>query len=280
LTNNETLIIVTFSDITVIYKKASTFEIMKLYAYVMKINFKKVNRNYSLVDKEYNSGKWNRSFEDIEFETLAGNYARKDIDDIVIAPISNKLIKILRRDYQEKFKIEFLSFFKNFSQNSIIELGCGLGGNLFSLYNSGFRNLAGCDLSTNAIKNLKKYTKMKNIDIRLDECNLNEIIPQDLINEKIVFTNTCLEQCKHIMPNVLKNIINGKPKLVMNFEVDYDSSPYMVKKYFDACDYQNNLVRELNKLESENKIEILSKQKLVHSGSPVNRLSAIIWKIK
>jgi hypothetical protein len=54
----------------------------------------------------------------------------------------------------------------------------------------------------------------------------------------------------------------------------------MVKKYFDARDYQNNLVNELQKLEKQKEIEIVSINKLPLSLSPVNRLSAIIWKIK
>ena len=54
----------------------------------------------------------------------------------------------------------------------------------------------------------------------------------------------------------------------------------MNKKYFDACDYQNNLVRDLRILEKHEKVEILSVKKLQYSKSPVNRLSSIIWKPK
>ena len=262
------------------YKKASILDLMKLYGYVMKLSLYKKNRDYSLIDKEYNSGTWNRPFEEIEFETSNGNYNRTDTDDLGIFVISNELIKISRRDYDVKRNTEFLSFFKNYSQNSIVELGCGLGMNLFLLHNSGFQNLAGYDLSTNAINNLKKYAKMKGINIHFDVCDLNNKLPENLIEKKVVFTNTCLEQCKHIMSNVLQNILKGKPKLVINFEVDYDSSPYMVRKYLDVCDYQNNLVKELKKLEREDKIKILSIQKLVYSGSPTNRCSAIIWEPK
>ena len=55
------------------YKKPSTLEIIKIYAYLIKISLKKVNRNSAFIDKEYNSGKWNRSFDSIEFETLKGH---------------------------------------------------------------------------------------------------------------------------------------------------------------------------------------------------------------
>lgn len=259
------------------FKKASFFDIVKLYGYVMKLNFQKQKRDYGLVNKEYDLGTWNRSFEEIDFETAGGNYARKDMDQIIINPINDKLVKIPRKIYEEKSKIEFLSFFQNHIHDSIVELGCGLGFNLFSLYNSGFTDLAGYDLSKNSINNLKKYVKQKKIDINFDICDLNNPLPENLIDGKVVFTNTCLEQCKHIMPNVLQNILKAKPKLVMNFEVDYDSSPYIVRKYFDSRDYQNNLVRNLKKLENQNKLEIISIQKMTYSGSPVNRRSVITW---
>ena len=267
-------------DLSINCKKASISDIISLYAYVIKLCLQKKNRDYSLIDEEYNSGMWDRPFKEIDFETLGGNYNRSDMNELNISPILDKLVKISRRDYDVKRNTEFLSFFKNYSQNSIVELGCGLGMNLFLLHNSGFQNLAGYDLSTNAINNLKKYAKMKGINIHFDVCDLNNELPEKLIEKKIVFTNTCLEQCKHIMSNVLQNILKGKPKLVINFEVDYDSSPYMVRKYFDACDYQNNLVKELKKLEREDKIKVLSIQKLVYSGSPTNRRSAIIWEPK
>ena len=101
-----------------------------------------------------------------------------------------------------------------------------------------------------------------------------------MIKDKVVFTSGCLEQCKHIMENALKNIVNGNPKLVINFEVDYDASPYIVKKYLDSCDYQNNLVKELKILEKNGDIELVSIKKLKYSISPVNRSSAIMWKPK
>jgi len=78
------------------------------------------------------------------------------------------------------------------------------------------------------------------------------------------------------MPIVLNNILKGKPKLVINFEVDYDSSDSLVKDYFDACDYQNNFVSELKNMQKQ--INILSINRLPLSLSPVNRVSAIIWK--
>lgn len=257
---------------------ASIIEILKIYGYVMKLNLKKRKRDMNLIDKEYNSGKWKRPVEQIDFETVFGNYDRKDTDEFSIFSINDQLKKIKRRQFEELYQKEFLSFFKNYTQDQIIELGCGLGANLFGLYNNGFKNLNGCDVSNNAINNLKEYTRMKKINIDFFVHDLNNQFPQNTLDGKIVFTKTVMEQCKHIMPKVLQNICNGNPKIVIHFEVNYDSASLLVRKYFDARDYQNNLIKELKKLEKQKNIDILAIEKLKYQGSPVNKLSVVIWK--
>jgi len=77
------------------------------------------------------------------------------------------------------------------------------------------------------------------------------------------------------MKTVVQNIVDSNPKLVINFEVDYDKRPFMMRKFLDAWDYQNNLVRELNKNEDVN---VLSIKEFSALSSPVNVLSTIIWK--
>ena len=58
---------------------------------------------------------------------------------------------------------------------------------------------------------------------------------------------------------------------MINFEVDYFSESFWTRRYIDAHDYQNNLVRELRKLEKQKKIEIISIKKLPLSLSPLNQ---------
>lgn len=262
------------------YKDTSILDKLKIYGYVVKFYFKKQKRDYSIIDQEYNSRMWNRPFEEIDFESLYVNYPRKDQNEDVVVCYDGKLVKDKWLNFKKKYNSEFLAVFEKYKEESIVELGCGLGTNLFLFHKAGFKKLEGYDLSKNAIECLRKYTKIKEYDIKLGVLDLNKSFPEELIKDKIVFTKQCLEQCKHIMPNVLRNIINGKPKIVINFEVDYDTSPLMVKKYLDACDYQNNLVHELKELEKGEQIEILSIKRILHTMNPVNRLSIIIWKPK
>ena len=89
-------------DLSINCKKASISDIISLYAYVIKLCLQKKNRDYSLIDEEYNSGMWDRPFKEIDFETLGGNYYRSDMNELNISPILDKLVKISRRDYDVK----------------------------------------------------------------------------------------------------------------------------------------------------------------------------------
>jgi SAM-dependent methyltransferase len=260
-------------------KNVSVIEKLKIYAYILKLSIKKQKRDYTLIDQEYNSGIWNREFEKIDFESLDGNFKRKDAGNYVIMSYNDKLIKYVRREIENEYYSQILDVLKEFKEDPIVELGCGLGSNLFVLRKAGFKKLAGCDLSENVIKNLSQYSNIKQYDMVFNVCDLNNSFPKDMLRNKIVFSHICLEQCKNIMPNVLNNIIEAKPKLVINFEVNYNTSPYVVKKYLDARDYQNNLVTELEKFQKQKRISIISITKLPLNLNSVNRLSSIIWKV-
>jgi len=260
-------------------QKCSLKDKFMIYGYITKLLLKSKKRTYDVINNEYDLGVWNRDIEKIDFETRSGNYNRSDLNDIIIFTHNDKLFKCIRSTIEKKFDSILLSVLADYKEDSVVELGCGLGVNLFLLYKAGFRKLEGYDLSENAISRVKQYSEKKEMHIHFGVHDLNQPFTENMIKDKVVFTSACLEQCKLIMPNILKNIIKGRPKVVLNFEVDYDSSPLMVKKYFDACGYQNNLVTELKKLEKQKKIEITSIEKLPLSLSPVNRLSAITWKV-
>lgn len=257
--------------------KVTMLDKLKLYLYITKIKIVKKRRNYNTINNEYNSGLWKKKYEEIDFETRHGMYG-KNSELLSIFTINNVLFKGKYGDYEEKYQQQFFDILDNYIDEPIVELGCGLGSNLFQLSHRNFKKLKGYDVSENAILLAKRHNTEKNYGIHFDVLDLNKPFPKDIIEDKVVFTLACLEQLKNYMPNVLKNIIDGKPKIVINFEVDYDPSPFMVKQYFNARDYQNNLVKELSRLEKQKKIEIVSIKKLPLSLSPVNRLSTIIWK--
>ncbi len=256
----------------------SIIDKLKLYAYIVKLHLSKKKRDSKLINIEYNKGIWDRKFEDIDFESIEGNYNKKS-DQYAIFTMNGKLFKGNYEDYGKQYQKQFFDILDTYIDESVVELGCGLGSNLFQLHHKNFKKLEGYDVSENAINNVKRYNTGKNYNVHFDTLDLIKPFPKGIINNKVIFTHTCLEQLKNNMSDVLKNIIKGKPKMIINFEVDYDSEPFMVRGYFDVCDYQNNLVRELRKLEKQKKIEIISIKKLPLALTPVNRISAIVWKI-
>jgi len=255
----------------------SIMDKIRLYSDILR--YKREKRLYDVVSHEYDLGVWNKKYEEIDFEKWLGNYG-VDGNKIRILVQDGKLFKGKWSEFIDKYMFQIFDVLENYKTESVVELGCGLGHNIFQLRKRGFNNLAGYDISKNAILSLKRFCTEKNVDIKFDVQDLAQPFPDGIIENKVVFTHTCLEQLKRFMPSVLTNIINGNPKLVINFEVDYDSAPFLVKQYFRARDYQNNLVSELRKLERKNQIEILSINKLRFYLSPTNRPSCIIWKIK
>lgn len=254
----------------------TTMDRLRLYLDILR--YKRKKRYYDLINDDYDLGVWNQNYEDIDFEKWLGNYGI-DGNQIRVLVLNGKLFKGKWSHYIDKYQQQLFDVLDQYKEDHVVELGCGLGHNLFQLHNRAYKKLAGYDISKNAILSIKRYCKEKNIAIHFDILDLNKIFPEGIIKNKIVFTHTCLEQLKYFMPNVLRNIIAGKPKLIINFEVNYDSAPFLVKQYFKAKEYQNNLVRELRKLEKEKKIQIISIKKLPLALSPTNRPSAIIWKI-
>jgi cyclopropane fatty-acyl-phospholipid synthase-like methyltransferase len=253
---------------------------LRLYYDIELLKLKNIKRDYKIINQEYNDGFWSgKSADTANFETWVGNYGNS-AEQVRIYVRDGKFFKGTKKEYAEEYYLQLDNVLEQYKNESIVELGCGRGHILFRLYHKNCKKLTGYDISENAISQLQEYCTQKKYPINFDVQDLNKPFSPEIIKNKIVYTHTCLEQLKNYMPNVLKNIINGKPKLVINFEVDYDSSPFIVKEYFKAKDYQNNLVRELKKLEKQNKVEIVSIKKFSLALSPTNRLSTIIWKIK
>jgi len=250
----------------------------KLKLYVDILRYTKKQRTSKQVDSEYNNGTWNQSFNDIDFESWQGNYNVKDGHIQRPMSFNDKIFKGPWDEYIEQYKSQILDVLDKYLDQPVVELGCGLGHMLFSLYHRNFKKLEGYDISENAISLLKKYSKSKNYQINFDVLDMIKPYPKGIFEDKIIYTHTSLEQVTHYIPNVLKNIIDAKPKIVINFEVDYTTSSFWSKRYMNKADYQTTLVQELQKLEKEGKIEIISIKKIPLSISPVNRPSCIMWK--
>jgi len=233
---------------------------------------KKQNRTKKLINSEYNDRSWKNM--DIKKLKLVNHsmYGLKN-DDIGLMDKDGKWFKAKYGDYSEQYWKQIRSYLLEYSNDEVVELGCGLGVNLFRLSKDGFTKLQGYDLSKNAIEFATQYNKKINGNLEFNVLDLTDKLPN--FSNKIIFTHACLEQVKHSMKTIIQNIIDSKPKLVINFEVDFDNAPFMVKQYCNAMDFQNNLIKELKKNEN---VEIILIKRLSLNISHVNIMSAIIWR--
>jgi len=234
--------------------------------------FKKKKRNQELINSEYNNYTWkNVTIENLELSNHS-MYGLKN-DDVGLMVKDGKWFKGKYGDYYEQYWTQIKSYLLEYKNDEVIELGCGVGINLFRLWNDKFTKLYGYDLSGNAIALAKKYSEKNNSNIKFDVLDLTNELPN--FSNKIIFTHACLEQVKYSMKTVIQNLIKSNPKLVINFEVDFENAPFIVKQFCNAMDFQNNLVQELK---NNKNVEIISIEELSLNTSHVNIMSAIIWK--
>jgi hypothetical protein len=202
------------------------------------------------------------------------------MEEIGIFSVNNKMIKTVRKDYDKKYTNQFIEIMKNnFAKDDpIVELGSGVGSKLFVLAKNGFTNLKGFELTHQGVVIANNYAKKKNYSIEFEQLDMTKSLPKKDLENKVIFTYAVLEQLKNYMKKILLNIISVNPRKIINFEVNYDESSFLTKMYLNSVDYQNNLMKNLKKLERNEKIKIISKEKLNIQYSPVNQLSSIIWK--
>ncbi len=237
----------------------------------------KKKRTYDIINLDYDLGGWAKDVTQINLESRAISLSANS--DIIVN-YNDTLVKCRLDNFEKRYNQMLEKLLSDYINDLVVEMGCGMGVNLFLLHKAGFKNLEGYDLSKNAITRGKQYSEKNHLSIDFGVSDLNQPFTKNMINGKVVFTHQCLEQCTLFMPSILKNLVNGKPKLVINFEVDYDSASSKVKRYMNYQGYQNNLVSELKKLENQNQIEIISITKLPLSYNSFNTPSMIIWKIK
>ncbi|MGY5148923.1 MAG: class I SAM-dependent methyltransferase [Candidatus Nitrosopumilus sp. bin_68KS] len=259
-------------------KVQESVEKIKLLSYIIKLNLKKSKRTSKKVIEEYEN--WWKPYEGKELDKTIVYSNLLRMNEIGVFSVNNKMIKTIRKDYDEKYTNQFIEIMRNnFEKDEpIIELGSGVGSKLFVLAKNGFSNLKGFELTHQGVKIANDFAKKRNYSIEFEQLNIAESLPKKELENKVIFTYAVLEQLKNYMENIISNLISVNPKKVINFEVNYDDSSLLTKMYLNSVDYQNNLMLNLKKYQSKKKIKILFNKKLSIQFSPVNQLSSIIWE--
>lgn len=90
-----------------------------------------------------------------------------------------------------KLLVNYIKYY-SLKNDSILEIGCNVGRNLNALYNNGFHNLYGIEISKNAIKELRnKYVMLKDCDIQ--NISVEDYLIKDNDKKDIIFTMAVLQ---------------------------------------------------------------------------------------
>ena len=168
---------------------------------------------------------------------------------------------------------------------TIVEFGCGTGYHLFRL-NQMFPNKQwlGLDWSRTSQTLISKVSERYKLDNVFGK-SFDYFRPSDIdIKDSLVYTVASLEQVGDRFTPFLETVLKGKPKICIHFEpigevLDSNNViDYLTRRYFEKRGYLKNYLSALQKLENENKIEILDVRRLNYGSRYVEGHSLIVWK--
>ena len=210
---------------------------LKQNLYAIKLKLKKpILRNNDVIFNEYGNY-WNRA---VIHNNIIINSDPNEITEFLD---HGKYSKNTFDNYTKLTYDEFLKFIKNSCNfdDPIIELGCGTGSKLFYLEDHGFTNLEGYELTENGVKKTHEFIKLKNSNIKIQQC---DILKDDIdIKNKTVITFLSIEQLKLNLEFIVKKIIENKPKQVLSFESIFKSR--FEKYYAEHTGYQTDYINLL-----------------------------------
>lgn len=96
----------------------------------------------------------------------------------------------------EKYVLPFIQEVKDINENTtILEIGCGEGGNLVPFHNAGCKKIVGIDMSSAKIENARTFfEKMEHADHVEFICNdIYDVSPEDIGQFDIIITRDVLE---------------------------------------------------------------------------------------
>jgi len=199
--------------------------------------------------------------------------------------IDNKICKISTSEYAQ-FRKDILNFYINQFDNSsqtLVELGCGWGLNLWTLLADNYpKKLEGYELSENGLNACREINNHFQYDVKFEKIDLTDHSTFPSLEKKLVFTFHVLEQLKHNTSKVIENILKSNPDSVIHFEPVpelYSNSDHekLVKQYIKYMDYQDNLLSTLQKFEKDGKLIIEISERLHFAANPFYETCLIKW---
>ena len=220
-------------------------------------------------------------FADIDNEVLKTTINAPDIygvyDDQHLVSIQKKLYlanwAAVSSLYESLLQKVLWFYVDKFNIETIVELGCGTGVNLFKFfYKNSIKKIIGGDICSNAVELGSTIARQCSIEADFkvfdyfDDGSINKIVSK--IDEPyIIFTSHSIEQIQVGQTSLIDQILNlkKKPEVVVHFEpaLNLENSEFfskLCKLYAEKNLYNLDLLQELNKHKQNNDIEILDYQ--------------------
>jgi hypothetical protein len=237
-------------------------------------------RTRQVVDEEYDRGRWaltlaERPWRDCGelgvFLDVAGSGTR-------LATIDGELVAVSDAEYY-RFRAKMLARIVEecATTREVVELGCGWGLNLFTLWRTGqWQRLVGLDVSANAVaagRAIAAHFGCGEVDF--DQLDLTDAKAPNFarLRDRTVLTYYCLEQLPREVAAVIENIRRAAPRRVIHIEPTTEllrlRSPRDLLNYLYIVrhDYQRSLLRTLSVSERAKRIRIVSVRRLFYAPS-------------
>ena len=271
-------------------------QVIVLILGILKNKLSENRRNQKLVLEEYDEGHFKeilqikswKNFDNLfdflfQYAFSPSNNTNSSSQNYMF--LDNKLCTVSAEEFYKYRQIPFLTIIKQCTdpKETIVELGCGWGRNLFFLRGFNFKNkLEGYEFTKNGFESCKEVNEFFNCHIKFGRVDLTKELEID-ISGKTVFTQKVLEQLKYDTEKVINNLIKAKPKQVIHIEPTYELYPNNIRGiasrlYIKLSDYQDSLLTTLKSFEKEGKLKILDAHRLKFGAKPIYEDSLIRWK--
>jgi hypothetical protein len=204
-----------------------------------------------------------------------------------VALMNAKLVRVrgdIYRRYRHRRILETLRRYVP-EGSELIELGAGVGGNLFGLaYHQAPWKLTGLELTPSGIACGRAIAAKYKLPIDFDQIDLLDASSPGFsrLAGKPVFTYYCLEQLPHSTGMVLRNILNARPSRVVHIEPCYELlRPWkpldaVTWLYIRSRDYQRSLLATLKAMN----VEMLGIERLDYAASAQHFPMVVAWAPK
>ena len=237
-------------------------------------------RTRQIVDEEYDRGWWALTLAERRWREWGdlGAFLDGGGGRMRLATVDDELVMISDAEYY-RFRARMLARIVEecAMTREVVELGCGWGLNLFSLWRTGqWRHLVGLDVSANAVaagRAIAAHFGCDGVEFDLLDVTDGDAPNFARLRDRTVLTYYCLEQLPRAVSAVVENIRRAAPKRVIHVEPTTELlrlwSPRDLVNYLYIIrqDYQRSLLRILRAAERAERIRVVDVRRLFYAPS-------------